>query len=163
MNIKRKINDAIWWVKHRTTHRYHIIDISGQDGYDRGWIDRDHAMYLACFKILCDFVELEDPDIGNRTLANYTSENYKPEGDELAALEAQIADEKEIRYLYDWWTTGRRYLHEKARKQLDAAGPGIEKYKTPEFEAWCKEMDRLDAMDEEMLARLMKVRRRLWT
>lgn len=131
---------AYHWVRCHTVHRYGIIDLSKHsDGYRWGWIDRDWAMYLACFNLLCDFVENEDPAVGTRALQDYGDDEYS-----RAIVAAQLEDEVEVRRLYTWWKTERPKEH---------AAAGYD-YKVREA---------LDAKDEEMLQRLMKVRTRLWT
>lgn len=175
MNIKSKIRDAIWWVRHRTTDRYHIIDISGMDGYDKGWIDRDHAMYLACFKLLCDFVEKESKILMTRdvTLADYTSETYQPTGDELECIKNQIDHENEIRAIYLWWKHTRP-AEKRAHESVELNSPPLfdvdwqlnrstEFYESQMWKDYFAEDQRLDEKDDEMLERLMKVRKYLWT
>lgn len=171
--IKRKLKDAVNWFKYRTTHRYHIIDISGEDGYSRGWIDSDHAMYLACFKLLRNFVEKEFTELKERdmTLDDYVRDDYQPEGSELEFIKEQIARENEIRAIYVWWTKTRP----EERKRHDSMPTGCEnifmtggkidlsRYETPEWTAWKSETERLEAKDDEMFDRLMKVRKHLWT
>lgn len=149
--IKEKLKTALWWLRHRTTHRFHVINISGMDGYTKGWIDRDHAMYLACFKILTDFVEKEDPNVGRVTMETYTK-GWTPSPEDIAMLEIQITGDAEIRALYDWWT-----------KERPADNARRDKLAKTNFNAYCDEAARLEKKDEEMLERLMKIRRRLWT
>ena len=162
MDIKKKINDAIRWVKYRTTERHHIINISGMDGYDKGWIDKDHAMYLACFKLLCDFVESEDSEIGRRGWQDYAWSSMTQE--DIDIIQAQIDREKEIRSVYLWWKFERPY----AIKQLERIVPDdwwnlntpSANYKMREY---FDETERLKAIDDEMFDRLMRVRKYLWT
>lgn len=165
------IRGAWWWIKYHTTHRYHIINISGQDNYEYGWTDRDHAMYLACFKILVDFVEKESPKIGDET---DTIESYKDsdrdwfDGEE-EGIRACIARHKEIRALYSWWKVERKKEHEEVSKLMNEfdyefSSKGVQC--TGSFKArdeWHRRTDELEEKDEEMLMRLMKIRRSLWT
>jgi hypothetical protein len=62
-------------------------------------------------------------------------------------IQAQIDDDIEIRTLYEWWKRGR--AEEQKRYEASDYSPKV--------------LEELDARDEEMLARLMKVRTRLWT
>jgi|SRR5277367_6719860 len=140
---------AYHWVRCHVWNRYHIVNLSKHsDGYRWGWIDRDWAMCLACFNLLCDFVENEDPKIGTRTLDSYRPSWWEADAQwhpvEKETIELQIAADAEIRALYQWWKTERKAEH---------AAAGYD-YKVREA---------LDAKDEEMLQRLMKVRTRLWT
>lgn len=184
--IWRKIKrwEPLYWLRTHTYNRYHIINISGQDGYKWGWIDRSHAMYLACFKLLEEFVELEDPEIGTRTEKDYRGDpEVIPEDEWIKyhkpSIDDQLEGDREIRALYDWWKTGRKQEHDACDKILDGYSkdfddifkpipekPGFLEYiqdHSPQWEAWKLEHDRLEAKDEEMLQRLMKVRQRLWT
>jgi hypothetical protein len=142
----------LYWLRCKTFTRYHIINISGQDGYKWGWIDRDHAMYLACFKLLTEFVELEDPTVGLRTEVDYRGDLDEKEWLEFhrPSIIPQLEREVEVRALYNWWKAARK-------QEWDACYAlkrGTEMY---------DEMNRLEEKDEEMLMRLMKVRRSLWT
>ena len=145
----------LYWLRCHTFTKYHIINISGQDGYKWGWIDRDHAMYLACFKLLTEFVELEDPTVGQRTLDDYRGEpgvidDAEWEQYHKPSIVPQLEREVEVRALYDWWKTTRK-------QEWDAC------YAMKSGQPMYDEMDRLEEKDEEMLMRLMKVRRTLWT
>lgn len=132
------INGLYHWIRCHMWNRYHIIDISGEAGYDWGWIDRDHALLLASFKILRDYVESEDPSAGART--------DPEEDDPFAYVSAlQLEQEREVRALYDWWTV-ERPKHEAERIGMDFTVRA-----------------RLDDEDDEMLMRLIKIRQCLWT
>jgi len=141
--VRNGVSHAWYWLRCHTWTSYHIIDIRGQDGYHWGWIDRDHAMYLACFKLLVDYVEHEDPRCG---LVDIRAKETVDEWDR-EALECQYEREKEIRALYDWWTKERK---------LDQDAHAAKPYDH-------ERQDRLDAKDDEMLERLMKIRKALWT
>ena len=174
----------LYWLRCHTFTRYHIIDIRGQDNYKWGWIDRSHAMYLACFALLVDFVEKENPDVGLLTDADYRgdpsviddaewNECHKP------FIDHQIEREREVRAIYDWWKVGRQQERGACNALYDAMPRRTfdqifvkeegSQYSTfvrdesPEHAAWMKEYDRFEAKDEEMLMRLMKVRCWLWT
>jgi len=58
--ISRAISNCLYWLRTHTYNRYHIINIkSPQQGYKWGWLDRDHVLFLAMFRILSDFIEKE--------------------------------------------------------------------------------------------------------
>jgi len=123
--------------------KYDIVNISGLDGYRCAWIDCDNAMLLACFKLLNDFVEKEDPRVGLRTLEDYgyhssclnePCEKCKEHND-IQFIAAQIERDKKVRELYNWWN--------KERNEED----------------WIKQHD----VDTEKLIELMKIRGCLWT
>jgi len=53
---KQLIIDPIWWVKYRTSHRYHILKL-GKPGY----YDADNRIERALSKLIIDFMEKENP------------------------------------------------------------------------------------------------------
>ena len=106
-------------------------------------------MFLACFKCLTEYVELEKPF---EIIDWYNgSPEHAAAGDEIKAL-------------YAWWTSGRQ-------KEQDACNDitdGLDyefggKNNDPNWVVWLAEDERLLAKDDEMLLRLIKVRRYLWT
>lgn len=133
----------IWyWIKCHTITRYHIIDISGIDNYKYGWIDCDHAMLLASFKLLSDFVEKEDPEVGLKTLESYGYHTECLNLNEpcekcknIQQIFTQIEQDKKIRALYNWWHTERKENN------------------------WVEQHD----IDTEKLIELIKLRGVLWT
>lgn len=148
------VNGAYHWLRCHVWNRFHIIDISGEDWYDWGWIDRDHAMLLACFKLLRDYVEKEDPRVGlvevrssACTAGGCTSLGDNPIADDTFAHvhRSQLDAAREVRALYDWWTIDRP-------RELEAIDPAD--WHTRQL---------AESKDDEMLMRLMKVRRYLWT
>ncbi len=62
--FKGRLRDAWWWIRHRTTHRYHILDLrrGAVDGsYRAGWIDTDTQLEYANVALVRNFVEQELP------------------------------------------------------------------------------------------------------
>jgi hypothetical protein len=206
--------EPIYWLRTHTIDRYHLLDLRGQGDYTWGYLDPCHKMWLACFAVLCEFVEKEDPKIGSRTVASYfdlgptgrpcekmqgiapskdddSSYFYDPPSDEIRKerdwwegeqeqIEYQLGWEREVRFLYDWWKTGRAKDH----AELDEMGkdinmeirfkevPGRDDVKELDmshlnhdtrWKEWCKRNDELEKKDEEMLRRLIEVRGHLWT
>ncbi len=146
------------WLRCHTWNRYHVIDVSGQDGYTWGYQEPDYLMLLACFKLLVGFVEEQDPTVGLRTIKDYDSQG-EWNAEETARFEAgQLADEREVRALYDWWVKGR---HDKAA-ELEAFSNGLPRH-DPRWNSWYERKTALDAEDQEMLLRLVSVRSRLWS
>ncbi len=153
--------EPIYWLRTHTINRYHIINISGQGDYKWGWCDRDYAMYLACFAILVDFCEKEMP---------HTNTCYI-EGDDWAQAHGEML------FLYDWWKRGRAAEHAEVSAMHARLDPikwekveGEEGYSRllppvdrTAHDAWIQREHELEAKDEEMLARLMKVRGYMWT
>lgn len=143
------------WLRCHIWHRYHIINIAKYNptGYRWGWIDRDNAMFLACFHLLVEFIEKEvGPNYGFETLDNYKLRDRELYPDEVKMLNEQITCHKEIRELYEWWRYGRKKEH----SECDAL------YKARRSKEWRARMNELELKDEEMLMRLIKVRGALW-
>ena len=116
-----RITSFYWYLKSRFIYRYHLINLNGVNGHTYGWIDKDNAMFMACFKLLEDYVEQEDP---------FNVLDWEWHEDHRKA-------KKEITDLYDWWKIGR---HVEQLKRMEV----YEK-------------------EQEMLTRLIKVRKYLWT
>ena len=171
----------LYWLRSHTFTRYGVVNVSGQDNYTWGWIDRCHLFELACWKILVDFVEKESPDIGKLD----TAEQFWPDHEwfegEREAVQAQVDWEKEIRALYTWWTQERKLAWEACGKLFDESMKGkdfedlwkpskthpdcveYDPDPNPKHDEWYKEHCRLEAKDEEMFMRLVKVHGHLWT
>lgn len=147
---------AYHWIRCHVWNRYHIIDLSRHgspsESYRWGWIDRDNAMFLACFLLLKDYVEQEDPKVGLRTLDDYAPHSRDWYEGEREGVERQLVWAKEVRALYDWWKTERKREHDEVHAAYLRDAPG-----------WCRNHDKLEERDEEMLMRLVKVRGHLWT
>ena len=142
------LGTAIYWTRTHTVDRYHLIDISRQGDYKWGWVDRCDAMYLACFKLLVEYVEEEGPF----EIIDWDSDD------------AHKHAASEIKALYKWWKTERA-----AAKATLEAIPVEEKtdgtfgFEGPNWTAYLKMSDDLEKRDDEMLDRLMKIRKFLWT
>lgn len=158
------IHEFFYWIRSHLWNKYHIIDISGEADYSYGWIDADHALLLANFKILRDFVEKEDPKVGLRTLKSYGKADYDSSWNKT--VKAQLEKEKEIRALYVWWTKTRPKEHKDLGKMLDSYDDSLlifNKSTKNNSMKWFNKNKELDAKDEEMLIRLIKVRGKMWT
>ena len=153
-----------YWLRCHTFTRYHVIDVSGEGGYDWGWLDRSHAVLLVNFKLLCEFIEREHPD----EHINWDSDpEHRHARDEMQAL-------------YEWWRHGRAD-EERAVEEFFKAhhrhpeklftdlpdgnflwNPGTWDSEENERE-WLAKHDGLEARDDEMLRRLIDIRGFLWT
>jgi hypothetical protein len=156
--------EPLYWLRTHTYNRYHIINISGQGGYKWGWVDRDHAMFLACFTILDEFMTTEYP--------GYVDWKADPETRKVNT---------ELHLLHFWWKHQRQReqdevyaLHhnmwEWARKQRKAAEDTVDfnaQFSTmddhPMREEYWNMYEWLEKRDQEMLKRLIAVREWMWT
>jgi hypothetical protein len=132
---RRRLRAAIRWVRYRTTRRYHVIKIRG---LSPGYCDADTRMLYGCFSLLMDFVEKEIGGLAK--LREWTSELLADEGYNHAA---QIAFQEECEVLYLWWAVERP-------RRIDP------------IDLW-NEDERQHQEDEDMLIRLIRIRRGMWT
>lgn len=100
----RVFHDLLWWVKHRTTRRFHVLHIRS---LKPGWCDTDHRLLHASFTLLEDYVEREKP-------FKIIEWNDSDESREFA---------NEIHSLYLWWkrykTRNERYTGFESINQED--------------------------------------------
>lgn len=58
------IKGAYWSIRHRTTDRYHILDISSKENnWTHGYSDIRERMMYASFALLVQFVDIESNDV----------------------------------------------------------------------------------------------------
>jgi hypothetical protein len=55
-HVGHRISATVWWIKYRTTHRYHVLTIRS---LAPGYADADTRLLHAAFSLLVDFVEIE--------------------------------------------------------------------------------------------------------
>lgn len=169
MNRLLKWLGEVWdWIRCHTFSCYHLLDLRDRGeghGYKWGWMDRDHLMLIACFTLLRDFVEKENPKIGLLDVEAYYDYDYEPSLDQQAEIEAQIDAGKEIRDLYKWWVAGRAKEHAEVAVLIeDTTGfEGMAIVNHPKFAEWSCRHDELEAKDDAQLLRLIKIRGHLWT
>ncbi len=159
--------EPMYWLRCHTFNRYHIINVSGQDGYKWGWCDTPQKMEYACFKLLVDFVENEFP--GH---IDWDHEQMRDTRDEFLEL-------------YRWWTSGKKEEEEACSKLFDECGfdwgfeeindgpanLALEKLYSmrtsigdkKKYDEYVVMSKALEEKNEEMLLRLIKVRHHLWT
>ena len=164
--ISRPITEATYWLKCHTlkSYRYHILDLRQPskdfcqiDHYRYGWIDTDSRMLYALFNLLNQFVKHEIKNL------------YLPTEEEIEK-EPSLQDQKnlvlEIQQIHYWWNFERKQDHKEASDMLHVwyeakkskAGNEEDLYKK-----YRENEERLENKTDEMIARLMKVRRSLWS
>ena len=167
-NLFKSRWQPLYWLRSHTFNRYHILDISGQDGYKWGWIDSDTQMELACFKILTNFVENEYP--GH---CDWDSEETI----------RKVRDE--IFEIYNWWTKGLKAEEDAIHTLFEKSGWSYSFSETEEtkslpenqklysmnsatkdlvaYEEYKARSAQLKITKEEMLHRLLQARKHMWT
>ncbi len=160
----KPFKDAWYWLKCHTLkeYKFHLIDIRDKD-YDFGYRDTDERIMRACFSLLTHYIEEENP--------------YCPTEDDIAANEdecfrqldqGQHDRHLEAKTLYDWWHVGRFEEAAERKRLLDSWYELFEKNrKSPETKAaralYNVAEEAEHTREEEMLIRLMKIRKSLWT
>jgi hypothetical protein len=185
-NPFRQIGHALYWLRTHTYNKYHMLDLrSSQNGYSWGWLDRSEAILFANMAILIDFIEKEKAFEG---FVDWRSaEEMKAAGEEVDAYSEPCYNnhaeaKKEMLAIYNWWKKGRKEEHDALEKRYEEAYKddkfefepienGMFKLKdrpvTPEQikarkQIW-KDEESLEAKDDEMMIRLVKVRGYMWT
>ena len=156
--IVKSIKNAVWYpVVYRTTRRYHILDLrDGGNGYELGWYDSDSQILQANFLILKNYVEHEKP-------FDLIDWDWCDDSRVVA---------QEIKDLYAWWTVGRAKKHKNLNREwqkverneyIPVEGGGFQIKVDPRAKELMEIEAKLEEEDTEMLIRLIKIRRSLWT
>lgn len=163
-HIKSPIKDAWYWVKCHTlpSHRYHFLDLrqpksEASPGYKFGWIDSDTQMLYAAFNILNNFVKHELPNF------------YCPSEEEVqadASLLRQRTVYLEAKAIHYWWNVERLRQLKLHLELLHKWGDAQKAGDANTQQLW-DDLHKLEAAmetkEDEMFARLLKIRRSLWT
>ena len=139
--LPRVPNRMYWWIRHRTTNRYHVLKYRN---LTPGWHDVDTRILHACFDLFCDFVEQEKGLENLKFQIDWDGVDTRypdPRSPE------QIQDAKDTyetaKELYDWWQ---------------------KKIKDPEGQWWHHPNGDTVFKDEAYhLMQLMRIRDSLWT
>ncbi len=152
-SIRRELSNIYWWFAHRTTHRFHVLNISNPGGgidYNVGWLDTDTKLLAACGQMIVRFIEKEEP-------FKYLDGSEEP----------WASDHREWRALYNWWTVERP---QQVKDYDDALKRWSDLRETKGSEAAHEEFEKLNALelehiehDTEMLIRFVRARRTMWT
>lgn len=163
--VYRPIQDAKYWVVSHIVpkRRYHMLDLRQPkneddiDQYRYGWLDVSERMLYAIFNLLDQFVKYE--------MKNY----YCPTEEDILKednLQAQKDIYFEILEIHKWWTVDRKDAHKQCN-ELRNKWHSLLKQNDPQTQIiWDKmrEMDdELERKTDEMIIRLIKIRRSLWT
>lgn len=154
-NYKWCIGNIIYWLKCHllSSYKYHQLDLRQYhelSPYKFGWIDVDTKMVYAIFNLLNLFVEQE--------LKHFVC---PPENQVGNAFQRNLYFE--IKYLHYWWNVERINQIRKRNEMSnnlhwdDDAGNSINYKKLREFEAT------MELKEEEMLLRVIKIRKHLWS
>lgn len=162
--IQRRIKDAIYFLKCHLlpSHRYHMLDLrqpkqKGQYRYRWGWLDSDSKIVYALFNILNTFVKDELPNM------------HCPSEEEVQAnpyLLSQRNSYLEIKAIHYWWNVDRlRQL--KLHDDLLSKWAEAKRNKDINEHIYWDDLRKIEAdiesKEDEMIIRLINIRRSLWT
>lgn len=143
--------------------RPHMLDMRYPGEYGGGYVDPCHAMLVANFKLLGKYIAEEPYNLRD----DYSDEEIDDQG-----LRAQQDHYDEAMALWRYWTVERKELEAGRYASYDKmkqAGKEGDKERYEELrEEWLSEKDEYgrderDRVEDEMLGRLIKIRRGLWT
>lgn len=135
--IGRKVDNAYFWLAHRSFDRYHVVRTDLPPGY----YDADERMFRACFALLGQFVERElgapDPEYPEASYRGYRLHSI--DGGEEQAID-----------LWIWY-----------KQDL----PAMEEDERTDYRAFSREHghDWIENQKTTKLDALMRIRRCLWT
>jgi hypothetical protein len=175
----------MYWLRTHTLNRYHMLDLRNRrNGYAWGWIDRREGVLFAIMAILTDFIEKEkafDCHVEWRSDAEMAAAGEKIDDGGKTIRDDHAAAKKEMLEIYRWWTHDRKVEHDRYEALLSRAFPnpfefermenGMLRIKEPfltkeirELRTQCEPMEyALEAKDDEMMIRLIKIRSYMWT
>lgn len=159
--IKRPIERShYWFVSHFIpSRRYHMLDLRQKGGYQYGWQDVPEKMLYAIFNLLGEYLNKEVPyDLSQ----DYTEAQINAD----PGMKNQQDALNEARAIYHWWTVGRLQEEQKESEMRDT-WYNAKKAKDPKTKEYWDQLQKMkedgEAKTDEMVARLMKIRRGLWT
>lgn len=163
---KRHIKETIYWFKCHfiPKHRYHVLNLRqpklknnkpNPEYYDYGWCDSDKQILYALFNILNNFMEHEFKDF-----------YVPPESDADDFLSEQREAGLEMQALHHYWNIDRPRKLKDAENIL-STWHEAKMTNRPDQEIWWKKLNEIEAynaaQEEEMILRLIKIRKWLWT
>lgn len=171
------IDNFFYWLRTNTINKYHLLDLrqpktNTQDDYRWGWIDECDKLVLANFSVLRDY--MEDCQVNKSLIYGPNDESIKELEKELVKSEAELGQEdiglrnqikylKEIKDIWEYWTVNRKndlkYINELSMEwSKTARGPERDK----KFDYLHKIEKEFEEQEEDILIRLIKVRKGLW-
>lgn len=150
-----------WFVSHFIPKRkYHLLDLrqpKANGDYRYGWLDSDHQMIFALFNILNNFVKNEMPHW------------YCPSEEEIA-FDASLLHQRniflEVKAIHYWWNVDRKRQDKRKDHLLHDWHEAKKISVSKEHQLWedlRKAETALEDKEDEMILRLIKIRRSLWT
>lgn len=171
--IARPISDAWYWLKCHTipSKKYHLLDlrqpcvkgdVDNYDCYRYGWVDVPEKMLYAIFNLLKEYFDEEPFDVSTK----YSSEEIEAD----IGLKRQHHDYQEAKTILHWWQVERKQEINRLSQLSDAWLSAREDDTFPDdpetklrFDEYTAAKEDFENKTDEMIARLMKIRRSLWS
>ena len=176
-NVQKYIDNFKHWFKFKFVKRYHIIDIrqplselhknkkTDLDYYEYGYLDVDDRMLYACMNLLKQ--HFQDNNLYNGTdrsiqETNKTKENMN------GCFREYFSNLDEARAILYWWEVERKrnfFVFDKKWKkynELSAIPQAPESKMNKIYKEIVDLQKMMDDQEDEMMIRLMKIRRTLW-
>ena len=136
-----KIERFGWNLIHRfhPKHRYYVV----KTGLAPGYYDPDIRMLNACFTIFCEWYEY-----------NFVENDFFASDDDRS-----IELARECTQLYYYWTTTRVLQEEEVNNFYDSSSRD---YMKADYKSVLDLEDEHAEMEDQMMIKLMKIRRSLW-
>ena len=163
--VTNKIKDAKWWVRHRTTEKYHLVNT----GLTPGYYDADTRMLHSVFSILKEFIEIECASV-YRIFYPWRSRvmDNKRCGVEYMKAMCRANQKENPKYLratqalleaYDYWTVQRPILVQELDCFLEAHSASD----SNSVKEYFKKERSLDRKDTLYVQKITKHRQFMWT
>jgi hypothetical protein len=164
--VSRPFKDFHYWiVSHLVpSRRYHFLDLRQSD-YRYGWLEADMQMEHALFNIFKNYVELQHV---HSSWVPSEEEAAKDDGVDYnyAGFKRQLADHKEIMAIYHWITQERQIEIKEHDDKLTEWSDARHAW-ADNAEQLFQELRALDDRNQQklndMLQRILRIRRSLWT
>lgn len=147
--FRRRIDDVYYWLKDHIVTKNYLIDIREKtklykDTYKWGYIDPDTKIRLAVYSIFIDYIEKE--------ILVHTSLKDYVQSDKSNDVMAEI---------YNWVKTERYVLRQQWSDMIKSEDNDPVKRKE-NMKKWFAMDDMIAQKDEEMFAKIIKNKDRLW-
>ena len=172
-DVTRPFKNAYWYVRHHTIDCYHWLDLRqpkgrwGGWGYNYGYCEVGQQIEYAIVNIFVRFVE----DALTYSYFVPSEEEAAKDNDQdldhqYTGFKRQLDDYKEMMAIYQWITKERCAEQQEHDDKLTQWSDARQVFAANERVLW-EELqaleERNDAKLEEMLARILKIRNRMWT
>ncbi len=160
VHVTMPLRELRWYVRDTLIRRTHMLDlrqvswVEGCDDYSGGYIDPLSEILYACMNSLNRFItETNAPQhlewLESQLVATHADDPGR------GTLEDNCALYREAIAIYKWWNVDRKSDFIRMSNSDDYTSPEATK-------ATLTRWDDFEAKEDEMLTRLMKIRRGLW-